>query len=220
MRLLEVVRGKETAASVISTCRALGSSMSKITVVAGNCHGFIGNRMLKQYREEGLYLVEEGATPARVDAVLKNELGMAMGLFEMMDLAGNDIGYRQRQEMGLSHPNYPGRKNVRVTTLADRLCEAGYYGQKTGRGWYAYDPKNPRKAVESEATLQFIRDHRAAEGITPREISTQEILERCMFPLVNEGFKLLEEGFADRSEDIDIVYVHGYGFPRYRGGPM
>ena len=145
---------------------------------------------------------------------------MAMGLCEMLDLAGNDVGYRQRQEMGLIDPAYPGRRNIKDKTMADRLCEAGYYGQKTGRGWYVYDPKYPRKPIENETTLQFIQDHRTAEGITSRMISDDEILERCLYPLVNEGFKILEEGYADKSEDIDMVYVHGYGFPRYRGGPM
>jgi len=141
-----------------------------------------------------------------------------------MDLAGNDVGYRMRKELGMIPDGFASSESAKLpakySTLPDKLCEAGYYGQKSGKGWYNYDSAAPRKAVESSDILSFIEQHRVQGGITPRAVTDQEIIERCLYPLVNEGFKILEEGIALRPEDIDVIYTYGYGFPKYRGGPM
>jgi len=156
-----------------------------------------------------------GATPLQIDTVLKRDIGLAMGVFEMLDLAGNDIGYRQRKDF-----IDKGIDNGLHSKLADKLCDAGFYGQKTGKGWYLYDPKNPRVPLCHNETETLIEKHRNEVNITSRSLSDSEIIERTLYSLVNEGMKILEEGIAEKPEDIDVIYVYGYGFPKYRGGPM
>lgn len=221
MKLLEVIRGSQTSLEVISACMQIGKKIKKQPVLSGNCFGFIGNRMLEFYGKEALFLIEEGATPAQVDRVLKTNVGMAMGFFEMSDLAGNDVGWRLRQGFNLIGENASGRlPHLRYSCLSDKLCERGWFGQKTSRGWYLYDPAAPRKPLENPDTLQLIRDHRSTMGTTERQVSDQEVVERTLYAMVNEGYRILEEGIAAGPADIDVVYVYGYGFPRYRGGPM
>mmetsp|Transcript_24821 Transcript_24821/g.25449 ORF Transcript_24821/g.25449 Transcript_24821/m.25449 type:complete len:716 (-) Transcript_24821:46-2193(-) len=220
MKLLEVVRGKNTSPEVISACMQLGKQAKKVPVLAGNCFGFIGNRMLEFYGKEAQFLVEEGATPTQVDRALKS-VGMAMGFFEMSDLAGGDVGWRLRLGYNLVGENATGRKpNVRYSSMADKMCDQGWFGQKTKKGWYLYDPSAPRKPLENIDTLNLIENHRRDSGITARTITDQEVIERCLYSLFNEGCRILEEGIAASPADIDVVYIYGYGFPRYRGGPM
>lgn len=219
MKLVEIVKGDNSDINVVKACLNVAKRLSKVSVISGNCNGFIGNRMLKSYALEGTFLLEEGCTPKQIDSVLKSKVGLAMGLLEMFDLAGGDIGYRQREEQGLLDIN-TRPKDLKYSTLPDKLCASGFYGQKTGRGWYFYDPKSPRKPVENEDTLEIIKQHRIEQNISPRDISPEEIIERCLYPLINEGFKILEENIAMRPEDIDIVYTNGYGFPKVKGGPM
>jgi 3-hydroxyacyl-CoA dehydrogenase/enoyl-CoA hydratase/carnithine racemase len=228
MRLLEVVRGAQTSEATVKRALALATPLRKISVLSENCFGFIGNRMLAPYAEEGHFLLEEGCNPAQIDAVLKREVGLSMGLFEMLDLAGNDVGWRQRIDRGLAM--VPTEEEVEVVelkgsrplvgrycSLADRLCEAGFYGQKAGQGWYRYDPTSPRQPLVSAESQALIEEHRGLSGHwTRRDISDEEILERCMFPLVNEAFKILEEGICGSAEEVDLVYLHGYGFPRHK----
>jgi len=217
MKLLEVIHGKESSKDLIAQTLALGKRVGKVAVLAGNCYGFIGNRMLRPYIAEAEFLVEEGASPKQVDAALKKHVGMAMGPFELLDLAGNDVNWRQRKEQGLATCT----SGDRYCSLADQLCESGSFGQKTPRGgWYSYLPSAPRVPVESETTTRLIEAHRQKMGIVAREISDEEIVTRCLFPLVNQGFRCLEEGIAQTAEDIDVIYVYGYGFPKFRGGPM
>jgi len=212
MRLLEVVRGKETSKSVIATCMQLSKKLGKVGVLVGNCRGFVGNRMFHPYIREATFLVEEGASVEAVDSALY-DFGMAMGPLATGDLAGLDVGWRIRKEY--RHLEKPG---VRQAFAADRLCELGRYGQKTSAGWYKYD-ENHRTIPDLEVP-EMIRKWSAEAGITQREISPQEIVDRCIYALVNEGARILEEGFALRAVDIDIIYINGYGFPPYRGGPM
>jgi 3-hydroxyacyl-CoA dehydrogenase len=213
MRLLEVVRGKATAKDVIATTMKLGRSLGKVPVLVGVCDGFVGNRMLGRYFKQAEFLVEEGALPQQVDKVL-TDFGLPMGLFAMSDLAGNDVTWRirKRQAAGLPH-------NVRVSKIIDQLCERGRYGQKTGMGWYRYEKgdRTPLPDLEVEA---IITAESGRLGITRRAISEDEILKRCMYALVNEGAKILDEGLALRPGDIDVIYIYGYGFPAWRGGPM
>ena len=212
MRLLEIVRGKATADDVIASSMALAKKLNKVGVLVGNCRGFVGNRMIHCYGREAQFLVEEGAPPHKVDAVLYN-WGMAMGPLSMSDLAGLDVGWRIRKEF--KHLEKPG---VRVGLVADALCEMGRFGQKTKAGWYKYD-ENRKQTPDPEVddvTLKLA----GAAGIKRREISDQEILERTIYALVNEGARILEEGIALRPVDIDVIYLTGYGFPTYRGGPM
>jgi len=212
MRLLEIVRGKATSGEAIATCMALAKRMKKVGVLAGNCRGFIGNRMLGPYLREAQFLVEEGAAVEAVNQALY-DFGLAMGPLAMSDLAGLDVGWRIRQEF--KHLERPG---VRQSLVADRLCETGRFGQKTGRGWSLYDEnRNPSPDPETAALIE----HTAREAsIERRTITPEEIVDRCVFALINEGAKLLEEGIALRSSDIDVVYLNGYGFPVWRGGPM
>ncbi len=212
MRLLEIVRGKATSKEVINTCMQLSKKIGKVGVLVGNCRGFVGNRMFGPYRREAQFLVEEGASVEAVDRALY-DFGMAMGPLATGDLAGLDVGWRIRKEY--AHLEKPG---VRQPVAEDRLCEMGRYGQKTGAGWYKYDDN--RRAVPDPEVEAMVRKWAGEAGIPQRNISPEEMVDRCVYALVNEGARILEEGFALRSVDIDIVYLNGYGFPAYRGGPM
>ncbi|MES0873952.1 3-hydroxyacyl-CoA dehydrogenase NAD-binding domain-containing protein [Sinimarinibacterium thermocellulolyticum] len=212
MRLLEVVRGEKTAKDVLATVMKLAKTLQKLPVVAGVCDGFIGNRMIGKYAGEALRLLDEGALPQQVDGALER-WGMAMGPFRMNDLAGNDVSWLIRKR------HYAEDPKRRREAVADRLCELGRYGQKTGKGWYRYEPGD-RTAHPDPQVEQIIDEQRKAAGITPRQISDEEIVERLIFALVNEGARILEEGIALRASDIDMIYLNGYGFPRHRGGPM
>jgi 3-hydroxyacyl-CoA dehydrogenase len=212
MRLLEIVRGKATSKEVIATCMQLSKSLGKIGVLVGNCRGFVGNRMFGPYRREAQFLVEEGASIAAVDKALA-DFGMAMGPLATGDLAGLDVGWRIRKEY--RHLEKPG---IRQPIIEDNLCELGRFGQKTGAGWYKYDEQ--RRAMPDPAVDELIRKWVTEAKIPQREISPAEIVDRCIYALVNEGARILEEGYALRASDIDIIYLNGYGFPAYRGGPM
>ena len=212
MRLLEIVRGKNSNKEVIATCMQLSKKIGKIGVLVGNCRGFVGNRMFHPYVRESVFLVEEGASVEAVDKALY-DFGMAMGPLAVGDLAGLDVGWRVRKEY--KHLEVPG---IRVAMAGDRLCEMGRYGQKTGGGWYKYD-ENRRPTPDPEVAA-LVRQWSAEAGIPQRQISAQEIVDRCIYALVNEGARILEEGFALRAVDIDIIYINGYGFPAHRGGPM
>jgi 3-hydroxyacyl-CoA dehydrogenase len=213
MRLLEVVRGKQSSPAVIATSMALAKTLGKVGVLVGNCRGFVGNRMFHPYQREAQFLLEEGATVEQVDAVLA-DFGMAMGPLAVGDLAGLDVGWRIRKEY--RHLEPAGR---RVPLVADRLCVMGRYGQKTGAGWYRY-PEGSRSPVGDPDVQRLIEETAGGAGIARRTIVPEEIVERTVYALVNEGARILEEGIALRAVDIDIVYAHGYGFPAYRGGPM
>lgn len=212
MRLLEIVRGKSTSKEVLATSMALAKRLNKIGVLAGNARGFIGNRMLGPYLREAQFLIEEGATVEDVNQALY-DFGVAMGPLAMSDLAGLDVGWRARREF--KHLEKPG---VRVPLIADRLYEMGRYGQKTGGGWSKYDEN--RQASPDPEVAALIEQTARAAGIERRNIGGEEIVDRCIFALVNEGAHLLGEGVALRAADIDVVYLNGYGFPAWRGGPM
>jgi 3-hydroxyacyl-CoA dehydrogenase len=212
MRLLEVVRGAATAKDVLATVMAVAKKIKKTAVVSGVCDGFIGNRMIEQYGRQGGFLLDEGCTPAQVDRAAE-KFGFAMGPFRMGDLAGNDIGWAIRKR------RYSEKPGLRYSKTADLLCELGRFGQKTGAGWYDYLP-GKRDAIPSAVVTEMLDKHRTAQGITPRKISDEEIVQRLVYSLVNEGAHLLEEGIAQRASDIDMVYLSGYGFPLWRGGPM
>ena len=212
MKLLEIVRGKKTSGDVLATMMQVAKKIGKTAVVSGVCDGFIGNRMLEQYIRQAMFLLEEGASPSQVDRAME-KFGMAMGPFRMSDLAGNDIGWHIRKR------RYVEKPDVVYSRIADRLCELGRFGQKTGAGWYRY-ATGARDAIPDPAVDQLIADYRREIGIAPRKIDDDEIVDRCILALVNEGARILEEGIALRASDIDIVYLTGYGFPRFRGGPM
>ncbi|MBU0889587.1 MAG: 3-hydroxyacyl-CoA dehydrogenase, partial [Gammaproteobacteria bacterium] len=212
MKLLEVVRGKETAKDVLATVMAIGKKIKKTSVVSGVCDGFIGNRMIEQYSRQAGFLLDEGATPQQVDKAIE-KFGFAMGPFRMGDLAGNDIGWAIRKRRATE------RADMKYSRTADKLCELGRFGQKTGAGWYDYQA-GKRDAIPSDLVNKMIEDHRKELGITPRKISDEEIVQRLVFALVNEGAHILEDGIASKSGDIDMVYLTGYGFPIHRGGPM
>jgi 3-hydroxyacyl-CoA dehydrogenase len=212
MKLLEVVRGAATGADVLATVMQLARRIGKTAVVSRVCDGFIGNRMIEQYLRQAMFLVDEGASPAEVDRALE-QFGMAMGPFRMSDLAGNDVGWRIRQR------RYVEKPHVTYSRIADRLCEQGRFGQKTGAGWYRYEP-GKRDAMPDPEVDTIVEAYRAEKGVTPRRISEDEIVGRCVYALVNEGARILEEGIAARASDIDLVYLTGYGFPVHRGGPM
>ena len=212
MKLLEVVRGAKTAKDVLATVMAIAKKIRKTAVVSGVCDGFIGNRMIEQYSRQAGFLLEEGATPQQVDKAIE-KFGFAMGPFRMGDLAGNDIGWAIRKRRAVEQPD------MKYSKTADLLCEMGRFGQKTGAGWYDYQA-GKRDAIPSDVVNQMIEEHRKALGITPRKVSDEEIVQRLVYALVNEGAKILEEGIASKSGDIDMVYVTGYGFPIHRGGPM
>ncbi|UEM07812.1 enoyl-CoA hydratase/isomerase family protein (plasmid) [Skermanella rosea] len=213
MRLLENVRGAETSDEVLATVMETSKRIGKVGVMVGVCYGFVGNRMLHQRGREAMALVEEGATPQQVDKVF-TDFGFPMGQFTMSDLAGIDVGWRIREERRKA-----GDPDAQPPNWLDKLAEQGRFGQKTGRGVYRYEPgdRTPRPDPEVETLIEA---YRAERGITPREIGDQEILERCFYVMVNEGARILEEGIAARPLDIDVVWINGYGFPSFRGGPM
>jgi 3-hydroxyacyl-CoA dehydrogenase len=213
MRLLEIVRGRQTSPSVIVTSMALAKTLGKVGVLVGNCRGFVGNRMFHPYQREAQLLLEEGARVEEVDAALV-DFGMAMGPLAVGDLAGLDVGWRIRKEYQHLTP-----RDERQPVVADRLCERGRFGQKTGAGWYRY-PEGSRTPVPDPEVQALIEDCARRTGIVRRTIPSAEIVERTVYALVNEGAKILEEGIARQAVDIDIVYINGYGFPAYRGGPM
>ena len=212
MKLLEVVRGKATAKDVLATVMAVGKKIKKTAVVSGVCDGFIGNRMIERYSQQAGFLLDEGCTPQQVDKAIE-KFGFAMGPFRMGDLAGNDIGWAIRKRRAVERPD------MKYSKTADLLCEKGRFGQKTGKGWYDYQA-GKRDAIPSQEVLEMIEQYRKDAGITPRKVSDEEIVQRLVYALVNEGAKILEEGIASKSGDIDMVYLTGYGFPIYRGGPM
>ena len=212
MKLLEVVRGEKTAKDVLATVMALAKKIKKTAVVSGVCDGFIGNRMVEQYGRQGGFLLDEGCTPAQVDKAIE-KFGFAMGPFRMGDLAGNDIGWAIRKRRVVEKPD------MIYSKTADLLCEMGRFGQKTGAGWYDYAP-GKRDAIPNADVVKMVEEHRKAKGITPRKVSDEEIVQRLVYSLVNEGARILEEGIASKASDIDMVYLMGYGFPIYRGGPM
>ncbi len=212
MKLLEIVRGKATAEDVLATVMALAQKIKKTGVVSGVCDGFIGNRMIEQYLRQAFFMLEEGCLPAQIDQAIEN-FGFAMGPFRMSDLAGNDIGWHIRQRRRVERPD------MVYSQIGDKLCERGRFGQKTSAGWYDYQPGG-RTAHASDEVNQMIIAHAAELGVERRAISDEEIIERLIYALVNEGARILEEGIALRASDIDLVYLTGYGFPLYRGGPM
>jgi 3-hydroxyacyl-CoA dehydrogenase len=212
MKLLEIVRGKATAKDVLATTMKLAKALRKTAVVSGVCDGFIGNRMIEQYSRQALFMVDEGASPAEIDAAIE-KFGFAMGPFRMSDLAGNDIGWHIRKRRAVEHPE------IVYSKAADKLCELGRFGQKTGAGWYDYKPGD-RSAYPSKVVDDLVAAHRAAIGVKARKLDAREIVDRLVYALVNEAAKILDEGIAQRASDIDVVYLTGYGFPLWRGGPM
>ena len=212
MRLLEVVRGKATGKDVLATTMALGKKIKKVPVVSGVCDGFIGNRMIEKYGQQSLFLLDEGCSPQQVDAAVQ-KWGMAMGPLTMGDMAGLDIGWEIRKRRYIERPNFLYSK------VGDKVAELGRFGQKTGKGWYLYEAGN-RKPIPDPLVDTIVADYRKANNIPTRSISDEEIVERLIYSLVNEAAYILEEGIALRASDIDMVYLSGYGFPPYRGGPM
>jgi 3-hydroxyacyl-CoA dehydrogenase len=212
MKLLEVVRGAKTSKDVLATVMQLAKKIRKTAVVSGVCDGFIGNRMIEQYIRQALFMLEEGALPAQVDRAIE-KFGFAMGPFRMSDLAGNDIGWAIRKR------RYQEQPDMHYSKIADKLCETGRFGQKTGSGWYDYKAGD-RTAHPSKTVDEMIVVYSKSQGVTRRKISDDEIVERLVFALVNEGAKILDEGIASKASDIDMVYLTGYGFPLHRGGPM
>jgi 3-hydroxyacyl-CoA dehydrogenase len=213
MKLLEIVRGEKTAKDVIATAFKLSKTIRKVGVLVGVCDGFVGNRMVHPYVRESMFLLEEGATPAQVDGAMF-KFGMAMGPHAMSDLAGLDVGWRIRKRQAATRP-----PNERYCAISDKICEQGHYGQKTGRGFYIYDPATRAPSPDPEVEALCIAEGER-NGIERHDITDEEIVERCVYALINEGARILEEGIALRASDIDVIYVYGYGFPAYRGGPM
>jgi len=212
MKLLEVVRGAATANDVLATVMKLSKKIKKTAVVSGVCDGFIGNRMIEQYSRQAMFLLDEGASVEQVDRAIE-AFGFAMGPFRMGDLAGNDIGWAIRKR------RYVEKPHLKYSRAADKLCELGRFGQKTGAGWYDYQPGD-RTAHPSPVVANLLAEYRKTIGVAPREISDEEIVQRLVYSLVNEAAHIIEEGIALRASDIDIIYLTGYGFPLYRGGPM
>lgn len=225
MKLLEVVYGKRSSPQAVATAMQLGKKMGKASVAVGNCRGFVGNRMLRLYVEQAFFLLEEGATPELVDGALE-EFGFPMGVFRMSDLSGLDVGWRTRKAAGQAQPGEASGQSARIrngsrySPIGDLVCEQGRFGQKTGRGWYQYDKPGSRVARSDPWLHSFLEQYRARHGLVARSIDRQEVLERCLYALVNEGFRILEDGIAAGPEDIDVIYVFGYGWPGHRGGPM
>jgi 3-hydroxyacyl-CoA dehydrogenase len=212
MKLLEIVRGDKTSPEVLATSMDLAKRIGKKPVLSGVCDGFIGNRMLNSYRAAAEELLLQGASVAEIDQALEG-FGLAMGPYRMGDLAGLDIGWAIRKRRQAERPD------LDLSSVADRICEAGRFGQKTGAGWYRYEAGS-RTPHEDPIVTKILSDYRAEKGISPRKFSPREIVERCVFALVNEGARILDEGIALRASDIDVVYLNGYGFPLHRGGPM
>jgi 3-hydroxyacyl-CoA dehydrogenase len=208
-----VVRGRATAPVVVRLAMAAMHQIGKLPVLVGVCDGFVGNRMSAQYAREAEFLLEEGATPEQVDAALR-AFGLAMGRFTMVDLAGLDIAWAGRKRLAASRPAH-----LRYSKISDRLCEMGRFGQKTGAGFYRYEAGS-RSPISDPLVHQLIIECANEAGIARRTISEQEVVDRCIFALVNEGAKILQEGIAERPSDIDLIYVNGYGFPAELGGPM
>ncbi|XP_059175399.1 peroxisomal bifunctional enzyme-like [Physella acuta] len=223
MRLLENVYGLETSPTTVATIMDLGKRIGKVSVLVRSCHGFVANRMNKNF-DEAQFLLEEGATIQDIDRVYE-EFGMPMGVFKVSDLAGTDIRWLVQKEKaklkGITF-NLDTRyiNGERYCTIADRICELGRFGIKTGKGWYKYESTNPHKAIPDPEVTDIVLTHCKNLGITRRQISYLEILERCFYATINEGFKILEEGIAEKPEDIDIIWQAGFAFPKYRGGPM
>ena len=213
MRLLEIVRPDGVSPTTLATAVELGRTLGKVAVVVGVCDGFVGNRMLFAYRRQADFMLEEGALPEHVDRAIR-DFGLPMGPYQMGDLAGLDISWRIRKRQAATRPS-----DQRYSEVADRLCERGRLGQKTGAGWYRYEPGS-RDPIPDPEVADLIRSVSAELGLERREIRDEEIVERCLYPLINEGALILEEGLASRASDIDVIWIHGYGFPRYRGGPM
>ena len=213
MRLLEIVRGERTSPEVLSSALDLSRRIGKVGVVVGVCDAFAANRMLYPYAQQAQFLIEEGALPEQIDRVIY-EFGFPMGPFGLGDLAGLDVGWRVRQHREPTRP-----KHLRYSSIADRLYEMGRYGQKTGKGWFRYE-EGSRVPIPDPEVEQLIVRTSEELGIERRDISDEEILERCLFALVNEGARVLDEGISERASDLDLIWIYGYGFPRYRGGPM
>ena len=213
MRLVEIVRGDHTSHEVLATTLTLSKQLGKVGVVVGVCDSFAANRMLYPYSRQAQFLIEEGAFPEQVDKVIY-DFGFPMGPFALSDLAGIDVGWRVRQHREPSRP-----KHLRYSEIADRLYEMGRYGQKTRKGWYNYEEGSRIPMPDPEVVDLVVRTSRELK-IDRREISDEEILQRCIYPLINEGARILEEGIVQRASDLDIVWLYGFGFPRYRGGPM
>ncbi len=212
MKLLEVVRAEKTSKEVLASVMSVAKKIKKIAVVSGVCDGFIGNRMIEQYSRQAGFLLEEGCSPAQIDQALER-FGFAMGPFRMSDLAGNDIGWAIRKR------RYIERPEMKYSPMGDLICVLGRFGQKTGAGWYDYK-SGKRDAIHSPLVEKLLEDYRTEHGLKKRNVTDDEIVQRLVFSLVNEGAKILEEGIASKSSDIDMVYITGYGFPIFRGGPM
>ncbi|ELW46908.1 peroxisomal bifunctional enzyme [Tupaia chinensis] len=225
LRLLEVIPGRHTSPSTIATVMNLSKKIGKVGVVVGNCFGFVGNRMLNHYSNQLYFLLEEGSKPEEIDQVLE-EFGFKMGPFRVSDLTGLDVGWRSRKGQGLTGPALPPgtparrRGNRRYCPIPDMLCELGRFGQKVGKGWYQYDKPLGRVHKPDPWLSTFLAQYRETHHIEPRTISQDEILERCLYSLINEAFRILGEGMAAGPEHIDVIYFSGYGWPRHRGGPM
>ena len=213
MRLVEIVRGHQTSPEVIATVLTLSKRLGKVGVVVGVCDSFAANRMLYPYSRQAQFLIEEGAFPEQVDRVIQ-DFGFPMGPFALSDLAGIDVGWRVRQHREHSRP-----KHLRYSAIGDRLYEMGRYGQKTSKGWYQYE-EGSRIPIPDPDVVDLVLGTSKELEIDRREISDEEILQRCLYPLINEGARILEEGIAQRASDLDVVWLYGFGFPRYRGGPM
>jgi 3-hydroxyacyl-CoA dehydrogenase len=213
MRLLEVVRGRETSTEVLASAMQLGKRLKKVAVAVGVCDGFVGNRMIFQYGRQAEFLLEEGASPAQVDAALR-DFGMAMGPLAVRDLSGLDISHaiRERQRPGLE----PGQT---LPTVLDHLYAAGMLGQKTGAGFYLY-PQGSRTPQDNPALPAMLEQAAATRGIVRQPVTNEHIVERCLFALVNEAARILDEGIAQRASDVDLIFLNGYGFPAWRGGPL
>ncbi|NP_001166417.1 peroxisomal bifunctional enzyme [Cavia porcellus] len=225
MKLLEVIPSRHSSPTTIATVMDLAKKIKKVAVVVGNCYGFVGNRMLRSYYEQTNFLLEDGSKPEDIDQALE-EFGFRMGPFRVSDLAGLDVGWKIRKGQGLTGPSLQGtaparkRGNARYSPIADMLCELGRFGQKTGQGWYKYDKPLGRIHKPDPWLSKFLSEYRETHHIKPRVIGRDEILERCLYALINEAFRILGEGIAASPEHIDVIYLHGYGWPRHKGGPM
>lgn len=225
MRLLEIIYGRHTSPAAIATAMQLAKAMKKVGVVVGNCFGFVGNRMMFPYVQQAVFLLEEGSRPENVDQVIE-DFGFKIGPFRMSDLAGLDVGWRSRKGQGLAGASLPPgtparqRHGRRYSPLPDLLCEQGRFGQKTGKGWYHYEKAGGRTARPDPWLHSFLSEYRDTHQIKTRFIDQEEILERCLFSLINEGFNILAEGIASGPEHLDVIYINGYGWPKHKGGPM